>query len=52
MPDYQKMYFALLDKTERAIELLIAAQQEAEEIYISTSEDTDSEHIEDIKSII
>lgn len=43
MPDYQKMYFALLDKTEKAIELLIAAQQEAEEIYVSTYEDTDSE---------
>ena len=47
MPDYQKMYLSLLDKTEKAIELLIAAQQEAEEIYVSTYEDTDSKDTED-----
>ncbi|MBD5118507.1 MAG: hypothetical protein HDT37_05300 [Clostridiales bacterium] len=40
MPDYQKMYLTLFRATENAIELLIAAQRECEELYISA---TDSE---------
>lgn len=38
MPDYKKMYYTMLKASEAAIELLIAAQQECEELYISAPE--------------
>lgn len=38
MADYQKMYRKLFQATTRAIELLQQAQQETEEIYISSDE--------------
>lgn len=39
MIDYQKLYFHLLRESERAIQTLIAAQQQCEQWYID-SEDT------------
>lgn len=38
MPDYEKMYHTMFKASEAAIELLIAAQRECEEIYISAPE--------------
>lgn len=38
MPDYKKMYLTMFHATESAIELLIAAQQECEELYISAAD--------------
>lgn len=38
MPDYKKMYHTMFKTSEAAIELLIAAQQECEELYISAPE--------------
>ncbi len=38
MPDYKKMYLTLVKASEEAIELLIAAQRECEELYISGQE--------------
>lgn len=35
MPDYKKMYFTLFRATEQAINTLIEAQRECEELYIS-----------------
>lgn len=35
MANYKKMYFTLFKASEAAINLLIAAQQECEELYIS-----------------
>lgn len=34
MPDYKKMYLTLFWATEQAINTLIAAQQECEELYM------------------
>ena len=34
MPDYQEMYLKMARATEKAIRILIEAQQEAEEIYL------------------
>lgn len=52
MPDYQEMYFTMARATEKAIRILIEAQRQAEEIYLSEpatdirvldfKEDTDS----------
>lgn len=42
MPDYKSMYLTILDATERAIETLINAQREAEEIYINTADEEDN----------
>ena len=39
MQDYKKMYLKMMDATERAIEILIKAQQECEEIYISSEDE-------------
>ena len=36
MADYKKMYLELMDATEKAIDLLIAAQQKSENIYVET----------------
>ena len=38
MPDYKKMYHTMFKASEAAIELLIAAQRECEEMYISAPE--------------
>ena len=35
MTDYKDMYVTLLHATEQAINMLIAAQQQCEELYIS-----------------
>ena len=34
MPEYKEMYLKLFRATEEAIEILIAAQRECEEMYI------------------
>lgn len=38
MPDYKEMYLKLFRATETAINSLIAAQQECEELYINAPE--------------
>lgn len=38
MPDYKKMYLTLFKASEAAISLLIAAQRECEELYITAAE--------------
>ncbi len=38
MPDYKEMYFKMFRASERAIELLIKAGWECEELYISSPE--------------
>ena len=38
MPDYKEMYFKMVRATEKATDRLIAAQQECEEMYISSPE--------------
>lgn len=43
MADYKQMYLKLLDATESAMEMLIAAQRQCEEIYIQTEKEPDSE---------
>lgn len=35
MPDYQGMYLKMVRASEEAVNILIAAQQECEEMYIS-----------------
>lgn len=35
MPDYKKMYEKLFQATESAINILIAAQRECEEMYVN-----------------
>ena len=34
MPDYQEMYLLLLRETEKAIRILVKAQQDCEELYL------------------
>ena len=38
MPDYKEMYFHLARETEKAVRILIKAQRDCEEIYLSTPE--------------
>lgn len=38
MPDYKQMYLEMFRATERAMEILIAAQQKCEAHYISATE--------------
>lgn len=38
MPDYKKMYGELFRATENAIDILIAAQRECEEMYLNAPE--------------
>lgn len=40
MPDYKEMYLTLFRATEQAINLLIAAQQTCEDMYVNASEDS------------
>lgn len=42
MADYKQMYLKLLNATENAMEMLIAAQRQCEELYIQTEEQADS----------
>ncbi len=37
MPDYKEMYLAMARETEKAIKILIAAQQKCEEQYIEAA---------------
>ena len=39
MPDYQEMYDSLMRATEKAIRILIEAQQECEAKYLESTED-------------
>lgn len=43
MSDYKEMYFKLAGKVADAVELLVTAQQEAEEVYINASDGVDEE---------
>ena len=43
MANYKQMYMALLAATENAMEILIAAQRQCEEIYIETEDPSDGE---------
>lgn len=38
MPDYKELYLKMVRATEAAVDLLIKAQQECEELYISAPE--------------
>lgn len=38
MPDYQQMYLTMVRAAEKALNILIEAQQECEEIYLSGEE--------------
>ena len=38
MPDYKRMYLEMFRETEKAIEILIAAQRQCEEMYINAPE--------------
>ena len=38
MPNYQEMYLKLFRAAEQAINILIAAEQECEELYLSSPE--------------
>lgn len=38
MPDYKEMYLRLFRATEKAVQVLIAAQQECEELYLASPE--------------
>lgn len=35
MPNYKQMYFTMLHATEQAMDILIQAQKECEELFIS-----------------
>lgn len=39
MPDYKEMYLHLARETEKAVRILIKAQQDCEEMYISGEEE-------------
>ena len=43
MADYKKMYVVMVDAAEKAMELLIEAQRQCEELYIETEEPSDRE---------
>ena len=38
MPDYKEMYLKMARASEKAIRILVEAQQECEELYISAPE--------------
>ena len=38
MPDYKEMYFKMVKATEDAMRILIKAQQDCEEMYVSSKE--------------
>lgn len=39
MPNYEKMYHEMVLETEKAINILIAAQRRCEEMYLSAGEE-------------
>ena len=39
MPDYKEMYLTMVRATERAINILIEAQQKCEEMYVGSSDE-------------
>lgn len=43
MADYKQMYMKLMDATEKAMDILIAAQRQCEEIYIETEDPSEGE---------
>lgn len=43
MPDYKEMYFKMVRASEDAIRLLIHAQRECEELYMSAPEEDSEE---------
>ena len=43
MADYKKMYVTMVNAAEKAMELLIEAQRQCEELYIETEEPSDRE---------
>ena len=43
MANYKKMYVTMVDAAEKAMELLIEAQRQCEELYIETEEPSDRE---------
>ena len=43
MADYKKMYVTMVDAAEKAMELLIEAHRQCEELYIETEEPSDRE---------
>ena len=45
MADYKQMYMKLMDATENAMDILIAAQRQCEEIYIETEGASDGENV-------
>ncbi|MPN63724.1 hypothetical protein SDC9_211490 [bioreactor metagenome] len=38
MPDYKEMYFKIFKASEQAINILVSAQRECEELYVSSQE--------------
>ena len=44
MVDYKQMYFKMITATEQSMEILIKAQQECEEIYISYDDSKECNH--------
>lgn len=38
MPDYKEMYLTMMRTSEEAIRILVAAQQQCEEAYISAND--------------
>lgn len=39
MPDYKQLYLTMMRETEKAIRILIHAQQVCEKLYLQSSED-------------
>ena len=49
MADYKEMYLTMVRATEKAINILIEAQQKCEDIYINASSDEeDAKHESDV----
>ena len=44
MPDYKEMYLTMVRATEKALNILIEAQQKCEEMYINASSKEDAKH--------
>ena len=51
MADYKKMYFRLMNATEKAINELIEAQKACEEIFILSEENEEKERLEKCKKL-
>ena len=41
MPDYREMYLKMMRASEQALRILIKAQQECEEMYLSAADETE-----------